>query len=105
VRCAQAGAILEKQAAGPAFIARFKARFKRDPDVYAPSFYDQAMFIAHAMKSANSIDPAKVNAAMRSTSYQGVVGTYAYDPAGNLKKTTVTVYTFKNGALAPLASY
>jgi ABC-type branched-subunit amino acid transport system substrate-binding protein len=105
VRCAQAGAILEKQAAGPAFIARFKARFKRDPDVYAPSFYDQAMFIAHAMKSANSVDPAKVNAAMRSTSYQGVVGTYAYDPAGNLKKTTVTVYTFKNGALAPLASY
>jgi ABC-type branched-subunit amino acid transport system substrate-binding protein len=105
VRCAQAGAILEKQAAGPAFIARFKARFKRDPDVYAPSFYDQAMFIAQAMKSANSIDAAKVNAAMRSTSYQGVVGTYAYDPAGNLKKTSVTVYTFKNGALAPLASY
>lgn len=105
VRCAQAGAILEKQAAGPAFIAKFKARFKRDPDVYAPSFYDQTMFIAQAMKTANSVEPAKVNAAMRSGSYQGVVGTYAYDPAGNLKKTTVTVYTFKNGALSPLASY
>ncbi|GAB3417351.1 branched-chain amino acid ABC transporter substrate-binding protein [Massilia agilis] len=105
VRCAQAGAILEKQAAGPAFIAKFKARFKRDPDVYAPSFYDQTMFIAQAMKTANSVEPAKVNAALRSGSYQGVVGTYAYDPAGNLKKTTVTVYTFKNGALSPLASY
>ncbi|GAB3440344.1 branched-chain amino acid ABC transporter substrate-binding protein [Massilia solisilvae] len=105
VRCAQAGAILEKQAAGPAFIAKFKARFKRDPDVYAPSFYDQTMFIAQSMKTANSVEPAKVNAALRSGSYQGVVGTYAYDPAGNLKKTTVTVYTFKNGALSPLASY
>jgi ABC-type branched-subunit amino acid transport system substrate-binding protein len=105
VMCAQAGAILERQAAGPAFIARYKARFKRDPDVYAPSFYDQTMFIAQAMKTAGSVDPVKVNAALHSSSYQGVVGTYAYDAAGNLKKTTVTVYTFKNGALAPLASY
>jgi ABC-type branched-subunit amino acid transport system substrate-binding protein len=105
VRCAQAGAIVEKQAAGPAFIAKYKARFKRDPDVYAPSFYDQTMFIAQAMKNANTVDPAKVNAALHSMTYQGVVGTYAYDNAGNLKQTTVTVYTFKNGALAPLASY
>lgn len=105
VMCAQAGAIVERQAAGPAFIARYKERFKRAPDVYAPSFYDQAMFIAQAMKTANSVEPAKVNAALRSSSYQGVIGAYAYDAAGNLKKTTVTVYTFKDGALAPLASY
>ena len=105
VMCAQAGAILERQEGGPAFQARYKQRFKRDADVYAPSFYDQTMFIAQAMKSANSVEPAKVNAALRTMSYQGVVGNYAYDAAGNLKKTSVTVYTFKNGALAPLASY
>jgi ABC-type branched-subunit amino acid transport system substrate-binding protein len=105
VRCAQAGAIVARQAAGPAFIARYKARFKRDPDVYAPSFYDQTMFIAQAMKNANSVEPAKVNAALHSMTHQGVVGSYAYDKAGNLKQTTVTVYTFNNGALAPLASY
>jgi ABC-type branched-subunit amino acid transport system substrate-binding protein len=105
VRCAQAGAIVAKQPGGPAFINGYKARFKRDPDVYAPSFYDQTKFIAQAMKSANSTDPAKVGAAMHTISYQGVVGTYGYDPKGNLKKTTVTVYTFKNGALTPLASY
>ncbi|WP_409268683.1 branched-chain amino acid ABC transporter substrate-binding protein [Massilia sp. BHUDP2] len=105
VRCAQAGAIVAKQPGGPAFINAYKARFKRDPDVYAPSFYDQTKFIAQAMKSANSVDAAKVGAAMHSISYQGVVGTYGYDPKGNLKKTAVTVYTFKNGALTPLASY
>ncbi len=105
VRCAQAGAIVARQSDGPAFIARYKARFKRDPDVYAPSFYDQTMFIAKAMQNANSVDAAKVNAALHSMSYQGVVGSYSYDAAGNLKKTAVTVYTFKNGALAPLASY
>jgi len=105
VRCAQAGAIVAKQPGGQAFIDGYKARFKREPDVYAPSFYDQTKFIAQAMKSANSIDPAKVGAAMHTISYQGVVGAYGYDPKGNLKKTTVTVYTFKNGALTPLASY
>lgn len=105
VRCAQAGAILAKQPGGPAFLAAYKARFKREPDVYAPSFYDQTKFIVQAMKSANSTDPAKVGAAMHSISYQGVVGAYGYDPKGNLKKTSVTVYTFKNGALTPLASY
>lgn len=105
VRCAQAGAIIAKQPGGPAFLDKYKARFKREPDVYAPSFYDQTMFIAQAMKSANSVDPAAVAQQLRSQSYPGVVGTYGYDDKGNLKKTTVTVYTFKNGALAPLASY
>jgi ABC-type branched-subunit amino acid transport system substrate-binding protein len=105
VRCAQAGAIIARQPNGPAFLSKYKARFKRDPDVYAPSFYDQTMFIAQAIKGANSLDPAAVAQQLRTQSYQGVVGTYGYDDKGNLKKTTVTVYTFKNGALAPLASY
>ncbi|MEW6022377.1 MAG: branched-chain amino acid ABC transporter substrate-binding protein [Pseudomonadota bacterium] len=105
VRCAQAGAIIAKQPNGPAFLSKYKARFKREPDVYAPSFYDQTMFIAQAMQKANSLDPAAVAQQLRALSYQGVVGTYGYDDKGNLKKTAVTVYTFKNGALAPLASY
>lgn len=105
VLCAQGGAILEKQPGGPAFKANYKKRFKQDPDVYAPSFYDQMMFIAQAIRSTNSTDPSVVGAALHSTSYKGVVGTYAYDDAGNMKKSTVTIYTFRNGALAPLASY
>jgi branched-chain amino acid transport system substrate-binding protein len=105
VLCAQAGAILDKQSAGPAFRARYRQRFKREPDVYAPSFYDQTMFIAQAMRAANSFDPSVVATALRTMNHQGVIGTYAYDAAGNLKKTAVTVYTFRNGALLPLASY
>ena len=63
VVCSQGGAILDKAASGPAFKARFKARFKQDPDVYAASYYDAAMLYAQAMQKANSIDPAKVGAA------------------------------------------
>jgi branched-chain amino acid transport system substrate-binding protein len=105
VRCAQAGAIVAKQPGGAAFLAAYKKRFGRDPDVYAPSFYDQTRFIAQAIQTAKTIDAKAVGTAMHTISYQGVVGNYGYDPKGNLKKTAVTVYTFKNGALTPLASY
>jgi ABC-type branched-subunit amino acid transport system substrate-binding protein len=105
VLCAQAGAMLDKQPGGPGFKSRYKQRFQRDPDVYAPAFYDQTMFIAQAMRNANTVDASVVGKALHTMSYQGVAGTYGYDAGGNLKKTAVTVYTFKGGALAPLASY
>jgi ABC-type branched-subunit amino acid transport system substrate-binding protein len=105
VLCAQAGAMLDKQPGGPGFKARYKQRFQRDPDVYAPAFYDQTMFIAQAMKNANTVDASAVSKLLHTMNYQGVAGAYGYDAGGNLKKTAVTVYTFKGGALAPLASY
>ncbi|MFP5389929.1 MAG: branched-chain amino acid ABC transporter substrate-binding protein [Gammaproteobacteria bacterium] len=105
ILCAQGGAILERQARGPAFQQRYQARFKRAPDVYAASFYDQTLFLAQAMKSANSIEPAAVAAALRTTSYQGVAATYAFDGAGNMKHSAVTIYTFKGGAPVALVSY
>ena len=105
VMCAQAGATLDRQANGPAFKARYKQRYQRDPDVYAPAFYDQTMFIARAMQAANTTDVAAVGKQLHTMSYQGVAGTYGYDASGNLKKTAVTVYTFKGGQLAPLANY
>jgi len=103
VLCAQGGAQLDKQAQGPAFQARYQQRFKQKPDVYAASFYDQTMFVVQAMKSANSLDPAKVAAAMHSIAYKGVVGSYAYDAAGNAKDSAVTIHTFKNGVPTPVA--
>jgi ABC-type branched-subunit amino acid transport system substrate-binding protein len=105
VMCAQAGATLDKQANGPAFKARYKQRYQRDPDVYAPAFYDQTMFIARAMQAANTTDAAAVGKQLHAMSYDGVSGTYGYDANGNLRKTAVTVYTFKGGQLAPLANY
>ena len=105
VMCAQAGAMLDKQAGGPAFKTRYKQRFQHDPDVYAPAFYDQTMFLAKAMQAAGATDAAAVGKQLHTMSYPGVAGTDGYDENGNLKKTAVTVYTFKAGQLAPLASY
>jgi len=103
VLCAQGGAILGKQAGGPAFKAKYQQRFKRDPDVYAPSYYDQTLMIAEAIRATGSLDPAVVGAQLHKASYQGVAATYAYDAAGNMLKSAVTVYQFKNGVAVPMA--
>ena len=105
VLCAQSGVILDKVAEGPAFKAKYKKRFNQDADVYAASFYDQTMFIAQAMQKTNSVDPVKVGAEMYKSSHKGVAGTYSYDDKGNMKQAPVTVFTFKNAAPSPLASY
>jgi len=105
VFCAQGGSILEKTAAGPAFKAKYKQHFNQDADVYAAPFYDQTMLIGESIQKANSIDPKKVGAEIYKASYKGIMGTYAYDDKGNMKQAPITVYTFKNAAPVPLASY
>jgi ABC-type branched-subunit amino acid transport system substrate-binding protein len=105
VFCAQGGSMLDKTNDGPTFKAKFKKRFGTDADAYAASFYDQMMLVATSMQKAQSIDPAKVAAEMQKGSYKGVAGTYAYDDKGNMKQAPITVYTFKNEAPTPLASY
>ena len=105
VFCAQGGSILEKAQSGPAFKEKFKKRFNADPDAYAASYYDQVLFIGESMKKANSIDPDKVGAELYKTTYKGVAATYAYDDKGNMKQAPITVFTFKNAAPVPIASY
>jgi branched-chain amino acid transport system substrate-binding protein len=105
VLCAQGGAILDKAAAGPAFKEKYKKRFNQDPDVYAASFYDGMQMYAEAMKKAGSLETAKVGEEIHKGTYKGVAGTYAFDDKGNMKSSPVTVFTFKNGQPAPLASY
>nr|WP_315214176.1 branched-chain amino acid ABC transporter substrate-binding protein [uncultured Duganella sp.] len=105
VLCSQGGAILDKASSGPAFKAKYKARYKQDADVYAASYYDATMMYAQAMQKANSVDPQKVAAVIGAGSYKGVAGTYAFDERGDMKQSPVTIFTFKGGQPVPLTSY
>lgn len=105
VFCAQGGSMLEKAETGPAFKAKFKQRFNADADAYAASYYDQVMFIAQSMQKAGAIDPDKVGAELHKATYKGVAATYSYDDKGNMKQAPITVFTFRNAAPVPLASY
>jgi ABC-type branched-subunit amino acid transport system substrate-binding protein len=105
VLCSQGGAILDKAASGPAFKAKFKARFKQDADVYAAAYYDATMMYAQAMQKANSLDPQKVAATISAGSYKGVAGTYSFDEHGDMKQSPVTIFNFKSGQPVPLTTY
>lgn len=105
VLCSQGGAILDKAASGPAFKAKFKARFKQEPDVYAAAYYDATMMYAQAMQKTNSLDPQKVGAAISAGAYKGVTGTYSFDERGDMKQSPVTIFNFKGGQPAPLTTY
>ncbi|MGC3984379.1 MAG: branched-chain amino acid ABC transporter substrate-binding protein [Pseudorhodoferax sp.] len=105
VFCAQSGAIVKDGSPAAAFRGKYKARFNADADVYAPSYYDQTMFLGEAMAKTGSTDPAKVSDYLHRNSHQGVAASYAYDAQGNLQKAPVTVSTFKGGKATPLASY
>ena len=105
VFCAQAGAMAAAGSPAANFKAKYKARFKQDADAYAAAYYDQVMLIGDAMQKAGSTDSLKVSAQIHKGSYTGVAATYAYDAQGNMQKAPVTVSTFKNATLAPLASY
>ncbi len=105
VYCAQGVAMLDKVNGGAAFKTKYKARFGRDADVYAVSFYDQTMFIGDAMQKAQSVKADKVGAQLHQMNYAGVAGAYAYDDKGNRKQAPITVSEFQKGAPVPLASY
>nr|WP_261540220.1 branched-chain amino acid ABC transporter substrate-binding protein [Burkholderia multivorans] len=96
VACSEAGLALSKMPKGQEFDRRYTARYKVPIDAYAPFAYDAVYVIYDAIRRANSIDRAKVLAAMPSTQYDGVIGKIAFDARGDLKDAAITIYQFKD---------
>jgi branched-chain amino acid transport system substrate-binding protein len=97
VVCTVAGMALEKMPGGKAFEAKFEKRFGQPIQSFAPFSYDSVYIIVDAMKRAQSMDPAKILAAMPSTDYHGVIGETTFDTHGDLKHGVISLYTFKGG--------
>jgi branched-chain amino acid transport system substrate-binding protein len=95
--CSQAGMALEKMPGGAAFSARYQKRFGQPIQIYAPFTYDAVYIIVDAMKRANSVDPAKILAAMPATDYHGVLGETQFDSKGDVKKPVISLYDYKKG--------
>jgi len=104
VLCTQGGGMLEKVDVGRAFIQKYRAAYKRDPLTYAASFYDAGMLLANAMEKTDSLDPGKIADYLAKNSFTGVVGEYSFNDKHDLKSSTVTVFTFKEGQPVPLLS-
>ncbi|MBZ8141283.1 branched chain amino acid ABC transporter substrate-binding protein [Rubrivivax gelatinosus] len=105
VYCAEAGGV---DGAGKVKLDKFKVDFKKkfnaDVQIYAPYVYDATMVMAAAMVKAGSADPAKYLPVLAKTSgYDGVTGTIAFDEKGDIKNGALTLYTYKGGKREQIA--
>jgi len=87
---------------GKEFMARFKAKFNAEVELFAPMGYDAVFVFVEAMKRAGSTDPAKFLPEIGKTHYQGVIGPIAFDDKGDLKNGPITIYVVKDSKWVPL---
>lgn len=99
--CSQAG--IPVQAAGKQFLEAYKAKFGMDPILYGPFTYDAAKLLIAAMQKADSTDPAKYLPALQSIDHNGATGNIQFDEKGDRKDAEMTIFTMKDGKIAPLA--
>jgi len=92
----------EQMPGGNAFMAKYRAKFKAEVELFAPMGYDAVMVFVDAMKRAGSTEPAKFLPEIGKTRYQGVIGPIAFDEKGDLKDGPITIYVVKGGKWEPL---
>jgi len=98
--CSQAG--LPASAASREFNDAFKAKFG-DVKQYAPFFYDAVGVMIAAMQKADSVDPVKYLPELQKISYNGATGKIEFDEKGDRKNAEITIFTLKDGKVAPIA--
>ncbi|MHA7682627.1 ABC transporter substrate-binding protein [Cupriavidus sp. PET2-C1] len=89
---------------GKAFLQKFRKRFGADSLIYAPFAYDATWVAINAIKQANSARSAELVSALRTTQYDGITGKIAFDPNGDLKNPTSTLYQVKGGRWVPVTT-
>ena len=97
--CSMAGEAVEKMAKGADFVAKYKAKFNQDVQVYSPYSYDAVYVIADAIKRAGKADRASITAAMPATNYTGITGTVAFDEKGDIKGGAISMFKIANGKM------
>jgi branched-chain amino acid transport system substrate-binding protein len=91
------GAALERRPNGKAFTDKYKAKYNKGFELYAPYFYDSVMVIAAAMKQADSTDPAKYLAALKKIKHHGITAEIEFDAKGDLKQGLLSMFQVKGG--------
>jgi branched-chain amino acid transport system substrate-binding protein len=83
---------------GAAFLAAYQAAFKIAPAYGGHYAYDATHAIAAAMRRAESADPKKVSATLRTLdAYAPVTGSFKWDDKGELRYATISVYGVSSG--------
>jgi branched-chain amino acid transport system substrate-binding protein len=97
VVCAVGGTSLAKMPSGEAWKKRYDAKFPGQFQVFSPYTYDAAFVLVDAMKRANSTDPKVYTPELIKTNFKGVTGTIVFEPNGELKNPSITLFVYKDG--------
>jgi len=90
------------------FVAEFRQKFNRTPDVYAAQAYETAIFITEALKrvGGDTRDQKRLMDAMKTVTFKGPRGTFKLDP--QTQNVILTVYIFEivqeGGGMVPRVS-
>lgn len=80
------------------FIARFKAYYGTEPDVYAVQGYETMKLLAAAMESAGSPDPVQTAKALREINqWPGITGTLTVEDNGDVTGKVIHKKVVRNG--------
>ena len=102
VVCAEGGASIAKMPGGDAWKKRYDTKYPNQFQVYSPYTYDATMLLVDAMKRANSWDPKVYNAKLLDSNFKGITANIAFEPNGELKNPSMTLYVYKDGKKSAL---
>lgn len=91
------GVPLEKMPSGIAFRDKYRAKYNREIQLYAPFCYDAVNVMIAAMRRADSVKPEKYLAELAKTNHDGVTSRIVFDERGDLKSGAITLYQVRNG--------
>lgn len=91
------GVPLEQMPSGIAFRDKYRAKYNRDIQLYAPFCYDAVNIMIEAMKRADSVKPEKYLPELIKTDHNGVTARIMFDEKGDLKNGAITFYRVENG--------
>jgi branched-chain amino acid transport system substrate-binding protein len=81
-----------------AFVAKFRARYGRDPDTWAAQGYDALRILARAVRATRSGHPLDLSYAIRfMDAWEGANGRYKFDARGELEDKPIFLKAFRNG--------
>jgi len=102
--CSRAGEAVEKLPKGAQFMAKYKAKFGSDVQIYAPYAYDAVFVVVDAIRRAGSLDRGAITAAVATTDYDGLTGHINFDAKGDIKNGAISMYHVRDGTLNYLST-
>ena len=97
------GIPLSRMKTGREFDEKMKKKYNEGVVAYSPAAYDATWVLINAMLKANSTDPKVYGPVIKSVSFEGVSGSIAFLPNGDMKEPTATFYKVIDGKWVPQA--